>query len=154
MLPWQAFKFTPRTASNFIGAIAPKHTSNISGLSYLLRGADQSIYYYERPSYTVEYIRSVGLIGSSSSDMMADSSDGVLGYSDNSGAHVTSIEVKTMTTPNMIRNAKDIRERFASFSILKNICRREGMDKYFRELVLTTAYWFQCIHHAATPRHI
>ena len=82
--------------------------------------------------------------------MMADSPDGILGYSDNSEAHVASIEVKTMTTPNTIRNAKDIRERVASFSILKNIGRSEGMDKYFRELVPTTTYRFQFIHHAAT----
>ena len=35
----RAFKFTSRTASNFIGAIARNHTSSISGLSYVLCGA-------------------------------------------------------------------------------------------------------------------
>ena len=71
--------------------------------------------------------------------MMADSPDGILGYSENSEVHVASIEVKAMNTPNTIRNAKDIRQRFSSFSILKNIGRSEGMDKYFREIVPTTA---------------
>ena len=82
--------------------------------------------------------------------MMPDSSGGILGYWDNSDAHVASVEVKTMTTPNTIRNAKDIREIFDSFSILNSIGMSEGMDKYFRELLSTTAFRFQCIHLAAT----
>ena len=42
----------------------------------------------------VEYVRGVGLVCSNNSDMIADSPDGMMGYTDGTAAHIASLQIK------------------------------------------------------------
>ena len=81
--------------------------------------------------------------------MIADSPDGMMGYTDGTKSHFASLEIKTMTSQNTIGITKRTRNRFGPFAILKGVGGNASADIFLRDLVQTTGYRFQCLHHAA-----
>ena len=102
-------------------------------------------------SYSVEYVRSVGLISSRTVQFLADSPDAVVGMKRDSEEIITgAVEVKTMTSVSTIKNAHALRERFSAFVRLQNVGRSSSSTHQFKSLVPTPEYRAQCLHHCVT----
>lgn len=81
--------------------------------------------------------------------MLADSPDGLLGHYTTSDVYsCAAIEGKTMASPAIIVNAKNLSDKYAPLSKVSGIGRSEDAGKHFKKLVFTPEYRFQCIHHS------
>lgn len=97
----------------------------------------------------MQYLSTVGLIGNRSVPLLAGSPDGIASASDHKrDLHMASIEIKTMAALRTIENART-RAKFSAHVQLQNIGESTAMLKAFHDLVLTTAYGLQCLHHSA-----
>ena len=77
--------------------------------------------------------------------------DGVIGMEHDGDDIVTAaVEVKTMTSVNTIKNARQLRQRFHSFVRLQNVGRNRVSTKQFQALVPSPEYRAQCLHHSVT----
>ena len=95
-----------------------------------------------------DYIRCVGLVTSKAAPMLADSPDGILGYCTTGDIHsCAAIEVKTMTSPATIDNAKALWDKDRPLSKMSGIRSSELAENQFKKLVSTPEYRLQCIHH-------
>ena len=84
--------------------------------------------------YRADYIRYVGLVASKTVPMLADSPDGLLGYCTTGGIHsCAAIEVKTMTSPSTIDNAKALRYKYGPLSKVSGIGSSELTDKQLKK---------------------
>lgn len=96
-------------------------------------------------------MRTVGLLGSKSKGLLADSPDALACISDEKGnTFVSTVEIKTMASIQTIRNALTIQERNGAFIQISGIGHVKEADSLFRCIVTLTDYRVQCIHHTAT----
>ena len=80
--------------------------------------------------------------------MLADSPDGLTGPTDDDGNAVcAAVEVKTMASQNTIEKAKRRRDACSLFVSIYDVGNSASSAAHFKELVDTTGYRFQCIHH-------
>eukprot|EP00178_Gracilaria_changii_P016681 TRINITY_DN479_c3_g1_i11.p1 TRINITY_DN479_c3_g1~~TRINITY_DN479_c3_g1_i11.p1 ORF type:complete len:1373 (+),score=138.00 TRINITY_DN479_c3_g1_i11:3191-7309(+) len=106
-----------------------------------------------RQNYTfnseVQYIRTAGLIGSKKEPLLACSPDGIVAISTTNDLKLGVIEVKTMTAIATIAKAKSVCEQYGEIVRLRNIGGSQYSTNLFHQLVPTSDYRMQCIHHAA-----
>lgn len=100
-------------------------------------------------TYRGDYIRSFGLVASASTEMLADSPEGLIGLLVGSlDPLCAAIEVKTMTSPATIQDAQNTKLSYGKITKVPNIGGSSRSGSHFRKLVQTTAHRMQCSHHA------
>ena len=103
------------------------------------------------PDMELNYLREVGFICSKKQEAFGDSPDGICALLDKkeSKHHYCGIEVKTMTSVSTIEVARGLAEEHHTFVSLSDIGERETSTTLFRQLVPSSAYRAQCLHHSA-----
>ena len=82
--------------------------------------------------------------------LLAGSPDAVASVREQEGSsHIASIEIKTMAALATIENARRTRAKYSAHVIIQNIGEATAALHAFHDLVPTTAYRLQCLHHAA-----
>ena len=83
--------------------------------------------------------------------MVADSPDAVMAATDEDNlSTVYAVEIKTITAVRTIEGAAVLREKYGAIISLENVCTDERSSALFRELVPSTQYRAQVLHHCAT----
>ena len=100
--------------------------------------------------HKVQYIRTVGLLGSLKAPLLAGSPDAIIAISNpDDDVYVAAVERKTMTALGTIRKAKDTQEKHGHLSAIRGIGENTAATDLFHDLVPNTSYRLQCLHHAA-----
>ena len=97
------------------------------------------------------HVRSTGLLQSKSCRLLADSPDGIRAALTQEGmVQVFALEIKTMTALTTIQSASTKARKYGELIILSDVGGDRQSTELFHELVPTTPYRLQCLHHAAT----
>ena len=99
----------------------------------------------------IRHMRCVGLVESKSTSNIADSSEAVIAATDEDDTIVVMpVEVKTMTSISTVGAATDLKEKYGAFLCIENVGVDESSNELFQEMVPTTQYRAQVLHHAVT----
>ncbi|CDF34053.1 unnamed protein product [Chondrus crispus] len=131
----------------------PSFLSKTRGAYAHTRGVFNAVEYAHSDirKIVIRHIRSVGLVESKSSTMIADSPDGILACKNEiEESFVCAAEIKTMTALTTVSEATHLREQFGPLTILSDVGSCGAADELFRTLIPSTQYRAQCLHHAAT----
>ena len=96
----------------------------------------------------VDYIKRLGLVCQRGNEMLSDSPDGLCGLLGASNETICAvIEIKTMTSPPTIEDAKQVSNCHRRIFHIAYIGTSSEDNSYFEEVVPSTAYRLQCLHH-------
>lgn len=99
----------------------------------------------------VKHVRLTGLLESRRCSMLTDSPNALLAATDYYGdVNAFAVEFMTMTSLRTIEASKVLWDKYGCVISLENVGIAESSTKLFRELVPTTSYREQGLHHAAT----
>ena len=97
----------------------------------------------------VQVLKTVGLVHMKGNEVFGDSPDALCVFADDAGdCNCAVIEIKTMTSVATIEATYTIRDIKAIIMIVDEIGSSCTSDQIFRQMVLTTAYRMDCLHHA------
>ena len=100
--------------------------------------------------HRVEYICTTGLVGSHNISLLAGSPDGVAAISNQDGdVFVSAVEIKTMTAIRTIESATRIQLSYSQYVYVRRIGQCHNSLKVFHDMVPSTSYRVQCLHHSA-----
>lgn len=100
--------------------------------------------------FSVQFLRTDGLVCSAKIEMLGDSPDGIYASIDECGDTIcAAVEIRTMAVAATVHEAKENGDQTGDIIVVIYIGRCSQSDELFRRLVPTTSYSLRCLRHAA-----
>lgn len=114
-----------------------------SGSSFFVQDADRRC--------EIRYVRTVGLLQSCTTCILADSPDAVVAVADEEG-DVTAmpVESKTMTAEGTVGAATELSHKYGQLICIEDVGQSELSNELFRDVIPASQHRAPVIHHAAT----